>query len=188
MSAEIPPNVVRPQVPFVKIFETVVDRAGRCQNMPFSFSANRRKEFNRQQPHVKDMLAAAHRYGFNRGSASDSQVISDLLDRFARSIPGASIAGMGSIGTSLARETVGSDYPTAVNAAWAVAVSLPSSTVSMLTREMGVAGVTNAATCFTDEFPGRVKTPVVGLRPTMWRGPAAIAAMILMAHAQEVGL
>ena len=46
----------------------------------------------------------------------------------------------------------------------------------------------NAATWFTDEFPGWVNTHVLGNRIKLWRTPAAIAALILMLHAEEAKL
>jgi len=49
-------------------------------------------------------------------------------------------------------------------------------------------GVANAATWFTDEFPGWVNTHVLGNRIKLWRTPAAIAALILMLHAEEAKL
>lgn len=167
-----------------------VAQTGHCGSrysefMAFSFSAKKRKQFNRQLPQVQSMLAAANGYGYSRGTVEDKQTFEYLLEDFARSMQGISGSSITFLETALAEEASGSEYPIAVNAAWAVASALPQSSVTMLGKAMGTAGVVNAATWFTDEFPGKVRTPVMGQKISAWRVPAAIAAMLMMTHADE---
>ena len=161
---------------------------GYNHRMTYSFSLPKRQGYNQALPAVQSMLAVADTYGVNSGSPSDKELFSDLFKTFAHSIPGAQISNIDSLAASLAAETVRSKYPTAVSAAWATASLLPNATVRAMGNTMGNAGVAKAATWFTDEFPGQVKAPVLGRRTKMWRVPAAIAAVILISHAEEIGL
>ena len=92
------------------------------------------------------------------------------------------------VGPQVAAEAAGSTFPIAVQAAWAAASLLPSSTVLELTRAMGHVASVKAATIITDEFPGLVKTPVLGRRSKHWRGPAAIAMVLMANHADDLGI
>lgn len=155
--------------------------------MPFSTSPSKRRAYNQTFPAVQSMLAAADEYGFNTGSPSDKEIFSSLFKVFVRSLPAAELPNIDRIAASLANETVRSDYPMAVSAAWAAASLLPRDTATAMGRVMGNEGVANAATWFNDEFPGQIKVPVLGRRTKMSLVPAAISAVILISHGEEIG-
>jgi len=156
--------------------------------MPFSFNADKRRQTNRQSPEARKMLAVASRYGSHSGSESDTETFVELFEKFAGLVPGATVLDTQRVGPMAAAEAAGSKYPLAVHAAWAVAAQLPSSTISALSGVLGNAGMVAGATLFTDEFPGLVKTPVLGRRLKLWRGPAAIAVVLLATYADEIGV
>ncbi|WP_100422565.1 hypothetical protein [Sediminihabitans luteus] len=135
---------------------------------------------------MKQMLAGAGRYGYNRGSGAEAEIAAGLIDRFA-SAAGTFIPGAEMLAQRLALETVGSRYPLAVDAAWAVALHLPDHQANMFVRAMGAQKLVALATYFTDEFPGRAQESLLGKRTRLWRGPAAIAAVLLMTDAQQPG-
>lgn len=139
-------------------------------------------------PQVRAMRAVADRYGSHSGSASDTETFLVLFEDFARQVPEAVGPNVHSAGPLIATEAAGSSYPLAVHAAWAVAALLPNSTVVALNKELGSRGQITGASFLTDEFPGLVKTPVLGKRVTLWRGPAAIAVVLLAAHADTFGI
>lgn len=152
--------------------------------MGFSFSAKKRKEYNRQLEPVQKMIAVAEGYGFNSGSEDDLEVFEWLFARFQRQF---GMPDRGPAGAQVAQLTKGSQYPMAADAAWAAASLLPNSVLSDTGKVLGNAGVINAATWFTDEFPGIAKSEVLGKKMTGWRVPAAAAALMLVAHADETG-
>lgn len=156
--------------------------------MPFSFNADKRRQFNRQSPETRMVLGLAGRYGSHSGSESDTETFVELFETFADLVPGATVPDMQRVGQLAAAEAAGSRYPLAVHAAWAVAALLPSSTISELTGALGKFGSAKLATILTDEFPGLVKTPVLGRRLKLWRGPAAIAMVLLATYANEFGV
>lgn len=156
--------------------------------MAFSFNADKRRQANRQSPETRKVLAVASRFGSHSGSESDSATFVELFEKLACLVPGATVPDTQRVGPLAAAEAAGSRHPLAVHAAWAVASLLPSSTISALSGVLGTAGLASGATVFTDEFPGLVKTPVLGRRVTLWRGPAAIAVILLAAYADELGL
>lgn len=158
------------------------------QGVDFSLDADRRRNANRQTQETRKMLAIASRYGSHSGSASDTRTFVELFERFATLVPGASVQNVEEVGPRVAAEAAGSQYPLAAHAAWAVASLLPSTTVSAITQAMGMKGMVAGATVFTDEFPGLVKVPILGNRSKLWRGPAAIAAVLLGAYADELGI
>lgn len=155
--------------------------------MALSFSAKKRRATNRQIAEVQQMLATAETYDFNRGESYEADKLGDFVSHFSAEILGSPLPNSRELGRQLAAETVNSRFPDAVNAAWLVAVELPSSKITELSNMLGPMGVTNGATFFTDEFPDRVKEPILGRKLNLWRGPAAIATTILATHAAQMG-
>lgn len=149
---------------------------------------SKRRAFNRDLPEVRGMILAANRYGFNRGSESDSQTILYLLEQFAaigvENLP----SDVQEFGQRLAADTVDSDCPMAADVAWALASLLSNQECLAINRAMSSHGVNMAGTFFSDEFPKRIKRPILGKRIWNWRIPAAFAAGVLIAHAEEMGL
>ena len=156
--------------------------------MGFSFSAKRRREVNRNLPYVRAMLAVADRYGPHSGSADDDITYVRLFTQISELIPDAGIPNVTSLAREAAKEAIHSTFPLPVHAAWAVASLFPNSTIIRLQNAMGMAGMTACATVVNDEFPGLVKTPVLGRRSALWRGPAAITVVLLAALADESGI
>jgi len=130
----------------------------------------------------------ADRYGFNRGSADEKDTYVELFRKYSGWAPGGLRSDWQSVGKRLADETIGSNYPIAVDAAWAVASLLSNKEVLGVAKIMGSKSVNVGATWFTDEFSGIVKTKVLGKRLWNWRIPAAIAAISLLAHADEISI
>jgi hypothetical protein len=156
--------------------------------MGFSFGAKRRRQANQSMPQVRAMLAVASLYGPHSGSTVDNEQYVRLFETFSSLIPGASLPDAISLAHQAAAEAARSPYPLAVHAAWAVASLLPNSTITQLQRVMGVSGVTAGATVLTDEFPGIVKTAVLGRRTALWRGPAAVTVVLLSTFADRSGI
>jgi hypothetical protein len=156
--------------------------------MGYSFSASKRREFSRNTPEVRAMIMVAERYGFNQGSSDQKDTYLDLFKRYSSGAPGGLRSDWQSVGTRLAEETVGSDYRTAVNAAWAAAALLSNKEVLEIARAIGSQSVNIGATRFTDEFSGVTKSKVLGKRLWNWRIPAAIAAVFLIAHAEDMSM
>lgn len=172
----------------VKLTAPAVTPARYPSRMTFSFKADKRRAANRQSPETRKMLAVTRRYGFHSGSESDTETFVELFETFAGLVSGATVPDTQRVGPLVAAEAAGSKYPMAAHAAWAVVSLLPSSTISALSRVMGHAGIVGGATIFTDEFPGLIKTPVLGRRLKLWRAPAAVAVVVLATHADESGI
>jgi hypothetical protein len=134
------------------------------------------------------MLASANHFGFNRGTDADRATIVRLLDEFAAYGFVSSPLDTRELGEQLARETAGGDSPIAVDVGWALASKLSNRDCIAINQLMTSRGVNMAATLFSDEFPKRVKTSVLGRRIWNWRIPAAFAATVLMAYADDHSL
>ena len=163
--------------------------------MGFSFNSGKRRAHNSELPEVQKMLAVAAHYGFNRGLPEDRAVFGSLVDHFGSKMT----AELGSADSNwmMSRGVLDLHYhhddmvrkfPIAVDAAWMAAVWLHEDVVDACESLMGHSGKMTAATVFVDFFPGKNKTLMMGRKEEQKVSRSAVAAVILMSHADELGL
>lgn len=146
------------------------------------------KRVNRTSPAGLAMLAVANRYGFNRGTPADAEKFNEIFQWMTEALPGPGVPKQHEVGTLLARETAGSKFPIAVDAAWAAAALLPFDTLKDIAGLAGHQGYVKIASVFDAVFPGKQKSKVLDERVITKVMNRAVAGVLLITFGEEKGL
>ena len=134
------------------------------------------------------MRAAANHYGSNHGTQADEQTFVEVFEWMTDQFAQEGYGGERWAGPQVAKETAGSPFPIAVEAAWAVAALLPHQSLKQLAERSGYSGYVKAASMFDAVLPGQLRTSVLGRAIPYRVLTGAVAGALLIALGVEDGL
>lgn len=143
------------------------------------------KSVNRRSPFGQAIFNAAGKSGYNRGSAEDADRFTSTFTWMTQHLP-TPIPNQQAVAATLARETVDSRYPIAVDAAWAAASLLPFYALKEFASIAGHNGYVQIASVFDAVFPGKRYTNVLGEKVVTKVLSCAVAAVLLEEYAEEL--
>lgn len=146
------------------------------------------KKVNRATPAGQGMLAVADHYGFNHGTDEDTERFIEVFGWMTKQLLDGGLTNERLIGSLLAKETVDSRYPMAVDAAWAVGATLPIDVLNQVVKMMGYSGHVKTASIFGAMFPGKQRSAVNGHMVLTKVSSGAVAGTLLIALGTEIGL